>query len=347
MIELGQHAPSTARRAFSYYLRTGRRLPDEIETKFNPYHDPRNGQFTFAPGGPRSLRRVIISDRRPKRDARTTASQTLNASPPRLSKPSVTKNPRARSGGNIRAFQDPMTLQQVFPGLRTAPGGAIVALGDNLLDVTGPANRLTASLTEDYSRVLINQIQSVDPSYRFESLGAPSTLEGQINQINTLRLERAGALYRIRGEVRPLQVETLRFLQSRADAAYVAGWAEFRAGRLNVRLSPEEAVGNYIDRRVRSALRDIYTELGISTSRGGPVRVNSREYDTTGTDLTYRVPDARIGNVAFDVTLTRKTPSSPQIRGFFAADFRPGTVVIVRPSQLGASSTYAITRSGN
>ncbi|MBA3880645.1 MAG: hypothetical protein C0500_13130 [Sphingobium sp.] len=43
------------RRAFAHWLRTGR-LPDGgtaqvIELKFNPYHDPRNGRFTFAPGG--------------------------------------------------------------------------------------------------------------------------------------------------------------------------------------------------------------------------------------------------------------------------------------------------------
>jgi murein DD-endopeptidase MepM/ murein hydrolase activator NlpD len=49
---------SPSQRAFSHYLRTGRRLPEEmfveeqeVELKFNPYHDPRNGQFTFAPGG--------------------------------------------------------------------------------------------------------------------------------------------------------------------------------------------------------------------------------------------------------------------------------------------------------
>lgn len=43
------------RRAFGRWLRTGRlptvRLADGTELKFNPYHDPRNGQFTFAPGG--------------------------------------------------------------------------------------------------------------------------------------------------------------------------------------------------------------------------------------------------------------------------------------------------------
>lgn len=41
--------------AFEHYLRTGRRLrlPESGEAKFNPYHDPENGRFTFAPGGPR------------------------------------------------------------------------------------------------------------------------------------------------------------------------------------------------------------------------------------------------------------------------------------------------------
>lgn len=48
--------PDTARRrAFSVWLRTGR-LPKSsgvngIEVKFNPWHDPRNGRFTFAGAG--------------------------------------------------------------------------------------------------------------------------------------------------------------------------------------------------------------------------------------------------------------------------------------------------------
>lgn len=50
-------ARSTRPSAFAHYLRTGRRLPPqepaapEIEFKFNPYHDPETGRFTFAPGG--------------------------------------------------------------------------------------------------------------------------------------------------------------------------------------------------------------------------------------------------------------------------------------------------------
>lgn len=40
---------------FSVFIRTGRLTPLQrpVEVKFNPYHDPQNGQFTFAPGGAR------------------------------------------------------------------------------------------------------------------------------------------------------------------------------------------------------------------------------------------------------------------------------------------------------
>lgn len=42
------------RTAFEHYVRTGRRTsPGDIEVKFNPYHDPIDGRFTFAPGGPK------------------------------------------------------------------------------------------------------------------------------------------------------------------------------------------------------------------------------------------------------------------------------------------------------
>ncbi len=48
-------------RAFSYWLRTGRwlarRSPATIEVKFNPWHDPANGEFTFANSGDYHARR--------------------------------------------------------------------------------------------------------------------------------------------------------------------------------------------------------------------------------------------------------------------------------------------------
>lgn len=41
--------PRSKRSAFGHYLRTGARPIGRIEFKFNPYHDPANGQFTFGP----------------------------------------------------------------------------------------------------------------------------------------------------------------------------------------------------------------------------------------------------------------------------------------------------------
>lgn len=206
---------------------------------------------------------------------------------------------------------------------------------------------MTAELTKLRSQTLIAEIRSIDPSYRFDSLGFPESFDGQMNQLNDLQLDRARVYYVMRGDARPLQVETLRFLQSRTDAAYVDGLQALKDGKLKIRLSPAEAVGNYIDRRVRDDLRGLYSFLKIPTVRGERVRINSREYDSSGSDRTYRQPDARIDDVAFDVTLTLKTGSTGQVRGFFGSDFKPRSVVIVRPSQLGQGSTYIITNPGN
>ncbi|WP_336950897.1 DNA/RNA non-specific endonuclease [Sphingobium aromaticivastans] len=41
-----------ALRAFGHYLRTGQRIsPDRLEVKFNPWHDEKNGRFTFVGQG--------------------------------------------------------------------------------------------------------------------------------------------------------------------------------------------------------------------------------------------------------------------------------------------------------
>lgn len=53
-----RNQPSLERRtssAFTLWLRTGKWVPAQLadpalEVKFNPYHDPRNGQFTFKDG---------------------------------------------------------------------------------------------------------------------------------------------------------------------------------------------------------------------------------------------------------------------------------------------------------
>lgn len=336
---------------------------DSREFKFNPYHDPRNGRFTFAPGGPQSLRHVVVSDRRraPAADSTTAPARQVNAEAsqkPQLNEAvyrpdenvaalqPVGLGPGSRlgRGGNIRAFQDPMTLEQTFPGLRNAPGGALVALADSIFDFTGPRRELTAELTRVQSNAILSRIQAVDPNYRVDSLGFPETFEGQVNQINQLRFVLATALMRRKDELRPLQVETVRFMQKETDAAYDRGIRLLRAGKLKVRLSEREALGNYIDGEVRRSLRRQYNQFGIESAGKGPVRVNLREYNSSQSELTFRRPDARVDNIALDVTLSAKTAKTAQVRGFFDADFKPDLTVIIRPSQLGKGSTYVITR---
>jgi hypothetical protein len=186
--------------------------------------------------------------------------------------------------------------------------------------------------------------QAIDPNYRFESLGPSVTLQGQINQLNGLRFDRAEAFMRVKGELRPLQVESLRFIQGRVDRAYDSGLKLLRAGKLKVRLSEQEALGNYIDAQVRAELRERYNIARIDWAGEGPVRVNRREHYSSASELTFRIPDARFGKVIFDMTLTLKTLRTPQVRDFFYADFRPSHLVVIRPSQLGSGHTYVIPR---
>lgn len=365
---------SAARVAFDHYLRTGQRLTirgdPEVEFKFNPYHDPRNGRFTFAPGGPRSLSDIIISDghRGERRVSRSVATIAPEA-PPAPSDQAASSQlieavgvpdeaaatqlaqyrpgPRGRMGDNGGPpLNDPLTIEQTFPALHNSPGGSLIALADNILDLTGPANLATTALMENHINKLIQETKTVNPNFHLDSLGFPATLEGQLNLIRQLRLDRAAAYYRVKGEVDLLQVETLRLMQERANSAYVEGQALFDAGRLRPYLSREEAIGNYIDRAVRRRLKKEFNLRGIDYSKGQRIRVIGWEYDTSRSDPTYRIPDARVGDVAFDVTLTRKTLATPQIRGFFNSDFKPFAVVIVRPTQLGPNSTYAISKPG-
>jgi hypothetical protein len=358
---------SADRLEFEIYLRTGRRLAraEAPERKFNPYHDPRNGQFTFAPGGARSvgglrvsggLRKrtqalafegsakpvdaasgIVAGERNPARstavDARA-AAQVLNNSRP---------NSRARMGGNGGPPLDPLIMTQAIPGLQNSLPGAIVAVPAGFLDLTGPASDAIGGLHEALAKSLIKQIQAIDPKYHHYSLGPPQTFEGRVNEINRLRFDRAVALLKIRHDPRALQVEVLRVMQNRADSAYDEAVELHKAGRLPARLSREEAIGNFIDRAVKTELRQRFNWHGINYAAGQPVRVVGREYDSSGTDLTYRVPDARVFNVAYDVTLTRKTLATPQVRGYFNSDFQPDSTIIIRPRQLGAGSTYVIT----
>jgi len=312
------------RTAFEVYLRTGRRVGSRVEPlqlKFNPWHDPEDGRFTFAGQGRRF----------------PGGGHLQLAQAPR--------NPRVRMGGNGGPpIYDPRTLQDAFPGINRVPAGTVIALADNVLDLSGPMRALTTDLSIRQTQLLLKEIKQLDPSYRLDTLepsGFPSTREGQINLINRLRLDRAKLLYD-RGDLGPLQFETLRYLQREVDTAYEIGLKELQAGRLSVRLSQQEALGNFVDNQVRLRLRGMYNSLGVSTARNQSVQINRRALNTA--ESSYSIPDSRVGDIAFDVSLTAKTLSTSQVRKFFRSDFRPSSVVIVRPSQLGSDSTYVITK---
>lgn len=355
------------RHAFVGWIRTGWwpaiRTDDGTELKFNPYHDPRNGQFTFAPGGGAgsssgSAGRVRSHPRRDPdpidrlAEASRVATRRASNSEAEIALSPAPASFRVGRGSNSRAFEDPMTLEQSFPGLRDAPGGALIAVADNLLDLHGPADAMTAEVLQDQVKQLTSQIKAIDPHWHYDeigptdALGHPTyTVQGLNAKVNDLRFQRAAMIARAKGDYEPLKVETVRFVQERTDYAYKQGLASLQNGHLKPRLSNEEALGNFVDRQVRKDLRDRYNEVGINSAGPGPVRVNRRENNSSGGDLTYRRPDARVKDIALDVTLTRKTFKTPQVRGFFNTDFHPKQVIIIRPRQLGGEYTYAIPRS--
>lgn len=234
-----------------------------------------------------------------------------------------------------------MTIERVLPFLPVAPGAAVIPIVDDFLDLTGPARAATIELHSARVTRLMREIRSIDPNYQYDSAGEVWTLEGQVNQINDLRFDKAAASYRIRHDTAGLQEEVHRFLQLRVDAAYERGVSLFRAGRLTPRLSENEAIGNYIDREVRNELRTRLHLAGIRYS-SGDVRVVGRQYNTSGERTSYVVPDARVGNGVYDWTLEPKTLSKRQVRGFFDSDVRPDWTAVIRPSQLGPRHSYFI-----
>ena len=241
-------------------------------------------------------------------------------------------------------------LEDIFPGLKDIPGlGIPLAPVDAFLGIAAAADEANLEATLGQYRALIRDIKQVDPSFVDSELLPPGGIAGlswqaRTNLINNLLMQRAAAYYRIRGDIGPLQVEILRFLQDAVDAAYQDAVGKADAGRLQPRLSREEAIGNAMDPMVRRGLRYELNAYGIPFGPRQDIIVNNRDYETTGDGSDYRIPDARLGDVAFDWTLTAKTMSTSQIRGFFRADSQPRAVIIIRPSQLGQGGSYLISR---
>ncbi len=250
------------------------------------------------------------------------------------------EEPSRRSNGPP---DDYTRLEDVFPGLSDAPGLAIpLAPIDGFLGVSALADEANLEATMAQYRQLVADIKRVNPSFVDQELLPPGGIaglswQGRANVVNSLRMQRAAAYYRVLGDVGSLQVETLRFLQDAVDAAYANAVSAADAGRLQPRLSRQQAIGDSVDREVRQEFKRMFTSYLIPYGPGEDVTINNRDYETSESGQNYRVPDARLEDVAFDWTLSLKTISSAQIRGFFRADSQPRAVIIIRPSEFGGA----------
>ncbi len=210
------------------------------------------------------------------------------------------------------------------------------------LGVSALADEANLEATMAQYRQLIADIKRVDPAFADQELLPPGGIaglswQGRTNLLNSLRMQRAAAYYRVLGDVGPLQVETLRFLQDAVDAAYKEAVSEADAGRLQPRLSREQAIGDWVDRAVRQEFKRMFACCLIPYGPGEDVTINNRDYERSESGQNYRVPDASLEDIAFDWTLSLKTISLAQIRGFFRADSQPRAVIIIRPSELGGA----------
>jgi hypothetical protein len=254
------------------------------------------------------------------------------------------RDPRFGIGGNHPPVEELLPRQLV-----QSPAGPVVQFLDNLLDLSGPGEDANLKIAEVQMRDLLHAIREVDPDYVYESLMPEGGLAGmswqeRANVIRGLQADLAAAIYRVRGDIRPLQEVTLEFMQRATNDAYDEAVKQYNDGELDGP-TPEVAIGNKMDSLVRENLRLFFDGLRIPMGPGSAIRVNRRAYDTSDWPPSYRVPDARVGNFAFDVSSEAKQPTKPQIRGFFGADFEPVGVVIVRPNQLGGKSSYIIWRT--
>jgi hypothetical protein len=103
-------------------------------------------------------------------------------------------------------------------------------------------------------------------------------------------------------------------MQRATNAAYEEVVAKYKAGRLDKSLSREVAIGNYVDREVRTKLNIFFNSQNISKDPESAIRVNRRAYISSNTPATFRLPDTRVGDLAFDELLEEKQPSKSQIK---------------------------------
>lgn len=254
------------------------------------------------------------------------------------------RDPRLGIGGNHPPVEELLPRQLV-----QSPAGPVVQFLDNLLDLSGPGESANLEIAKVQVYDLLHAIHDVDPDYVYESLMPEGGLAGMSweergDVIRGLQAELAATIYRVRGDIRPLQEVTLEFMQRATNDAYDKAVEKYNAGDLKFSLSPEQGIGNEVDGAVRRSLVNFFATLRIPVDSGSAIRVNNRAYDSSNAPPSYRVPDMRVGDFAFDTSLAMKSNSDAQIKEFFSADFAPKGVVIVRPNQLGGKSSYIIWR---
>jgi hypothetical protein len=242
------------------------------------------------------------------------------------------------------------TLEDIFPGLRANSAAEILlAPVDAFVGFSEAADAANLEATMGQYKTLVEEIKRLDPSFSDQELlpeGGIAGLswQGRTNLIDSLRMKLAVEYYLKNGDIRPLQGETLMFLRNAVDKAYDEAVKKADADELRIRLSREEAVGNFVDAAVRKELKETYSWSGVAFGPGQDITINNRANETTDEGVRYRIPDARLGDVFYDWTLEAKTPTYTQIQGYFRADSQPSAVIIIRPSEFGPDEIYLIRR---
>ncbi len=170
------------------------------------------------------------------------------------------RDPRFGIGGN-----QPPPEELIPQRLQQSPAGPVVQFFDNFLGISEPGDEANLEVAQLQMRNLLHRIHEIDPSYVYESVEPPGGLAGmswqeRLDNINGLQADLAAAIYRVRGDIRPLQEVTLDFMQRTTNAAYDEAVQLYNTGKLNVRLSREEAIGNYVDMLIYE-MEDILTDV--------------------------------------------------------------------------------------
>ena len=185
-------------------------------------------------------------------------------------------------------------LLEVFPGLATAPGDTIVYPREGWRDAVSPDVAANETAARAAAEALVSRFARLFQAMCPRRSTTPRPFRGRSKGEwrTSTRFGGRGQppLFIAHGEVQPLQVETLRFLQQRADAAYEEAVLLYQTDRLKAPLGREQAIGREVDRALDRELRDFYSNLGVSVD-GELVRVHRGELpaeDTGSPTIAWR-----------------------------------------------------------